>query len=48
MIGIVDRVKVIKIIVIVNESSIDKLIREFREENARLMELFKLGGIILE
>lgn len=31
-----------------NESPTDKLIRELREENARLMELLKSGGITLE
>lgn len=29
----------------VNESPTDKLIRELREENARLQELLKKGGI---
>lgn len=30
-----------------NESPTDKLIRELREENARLMEMIKTGGITL-
>jgi hypothetical protein len=32
----------------VNESPTDKLIRELREENARLMEMLKSGGITLD
>lgn len=43
-----DRAKAIKTTATVNESPTDKLIRELREENARLMELLKSGGITLE
>nr|XP_022300390.1 kinesin-like protein KIF28P isoform X2 [Crassostrea virginica] len=43
-----DRAKAIKTTATVNESPTDKLIRELREENARLMELLKTGGITLE
>ncbi|KAL8576237.1 hypothetical protein ACOMHN_006160 [Nucella lapillus] len=39
-----DRAKQIKTTAIVNESPTDKLIRELREENQRLMELLKQGG----
>ncbi|XP_076461788.1 kinesin-like protein KIF28 [Babylonia areolata] len=39
-----DRAKQIKTSAIVNESPTDKLIRELREENQRLMELLKQGG----
>jgi len=31
----------------VNESPTDKLIRELREENARLMEMLKSGGVVM-
>ncbi|XP_025096208.1 kinesin-like protein KIF28P [Pomacea canaliculata] len=40
-----DRAKAIKTQAVVNESPTDKLIRELREENARLQELLKKGGI---
>ena len=30
-----------------NESPTDKLIRELREENARLMEMLKTGGVVM-
>lgn len=39
-----DRAKAIKTQAIINESPTDKLIRELREENARLMEMLKAGG----
>ena len=39
-----DRAKQIKTSAIINESPTDKLIRELREENQRLMELLKQGG----
>ncbi|XP_046350118.2 kinesin-like protein KIF28P isoform X2 [Haliotis rufescens] len=39
-----DRAKAIKTQAVVNESPTDKLIRELREENARLMEMLKGGG----
>lgn len=48
MTGTADRAKAIKTTATVNESPTDKLIRELREENARLMELLKSGGITLE
>ena len=40
-----DRAKAIKTTATVNESPTDKLIRELREENAKLMEMLKKGGI---
>ncbi|KAK7012042.1 Kinesin-like protein kif28p [Biomphalaria glabrata] len=39
-----DRAKMIKTQAVVNENPTDKLIRELREENLRLMELLKAGG----
>ena len=39
-----DRAKQIKTSAVINESPTDKLIRELREENQRLMELLKQGG----
>ena len=42
-----DRAKAIKTTATVNESPTDKLIRELREENARLMEMVKSGGMVL-
>lgn len=39
-----DRAKSIKTKAVVNESPTDKLIRELREENARLLEKLKLAG----
>ena len=39
-----DRAKAIKTKAVINESPTDKLIRELREENARLMEQLKKGG----
>ncbi|XP_061187944.1 kinesin-like protein KIF28P [Saccostrea echinata] len=43
-----DRAKAIKTTATVNESPTDKLIRELREENAKLMEMLKSGGISLD
>lgn len=40
-----DRAKAIKTQAVVNESPTDKLIRELREENLRLQELLKKGGV---
>lgn len=40
-----DRAKAIKTTATVNESPTDKLIRELREENAKLMEMLKKGGV---
>lgn len=40
-----DRAKAIKTTATVNESPTDKLIRELREENAKLMEMLKKGNI---
>ncbi|XP_033759961.1 kinesin-like protein KIF13A isoform X2 [Pecten maximus] len=40
-----DRAKAIKTTATVNENPTDKLIRELREENARLLKLLKEGGI---
>ncbi|OWF56723.1 Kinesin-like protein KLP6 [Mizuhopecten yessoensis] len=40
-----DRAKAIKTTATVNENPTDKLIRELREENARLLKLLKVGGI---
>ncbi|XP_069105023.1 kinesin-like protein KIF28P isoform X2 [Argopecten irradians] len=40
-----DRAKAIKTTATVNESPTDRLIRELREENARLMEMLKQGGL---
>jgi len=42
---VADRAKAIKTTATVNESPTDKLIRELREENAKLMEMLKKGGI---
>ncbi|KAI0211658.1 Kinesin-related protein 1 [Lamellibrachia satsuma] len=41
-----DRAKAIKTQAVVNESPTEKLIRELREENARLMEQLKSGGVM--
>ena len=41
-----DRAKSIKTQAVVNESPTEKLIRELREENKRLMEQLKAGGVI--
>ncbi len=41
---VADRAKALKTKAIVNESPTEKLIRELREENARLMEEMKKGG----
>lgn len=40
-----DRAKAIKTTATVNESPTDKLIRELKEENAKLMEMLKKGGV---
>ncbi|XP_021365706.1 kinesin-like protein KIF28P isoform X2 [Mizuhopecten yessoensis] len=40
-----DRAKAIKTTATVNESPTDRLIRELREENARLMDMLKQGGL---
>ncbi|XP_071509131.1 kinesin-like protein KIF28 [Diadema antillarum] len=40
-----DRAKQIKTVAMVNEDPTEKLIRELKEENARLMEAIKKGGI---
>ena len=42
-----DRAKAIKTTATINESPTDKLIRELREENQRLMEMLKSGGIVM-
>eukprot|EP00911_Craspedida_sp_UC1_P002218 UC1_evm1s1692 len=39
-----DRVKSIKTVAVINETPTEKLIRELKEENARLLALFKAGG----
>ena len=39
-----ERAKAVKTLAVVNERPTDKLIRELREENARLMEMLKAGG----
>lgn len=39
-----DRAKAIKTTAVVNESPTDKLIRELREENQKLLEMLKGGG----
>jgi hypothetical protein len=41
---VADRAKQIKTTAVINESPTDKLIRELREENKRLMEMLKQGG----
>ncbi|XP_064648285.1 kinesin-like protein KIF28P isoform X2 [Lineus longissimus] len=41
-----DRAKAIKTKAVVNESPTDKLIRELREENLKLMEMLKSGGVM--
>ncbi|EDO42435.1 predicted protein, partial [Nematostella vectensis] len=41
-----DRAKAIKTKAVVNESPTDKLIRELREENARLLDQIKKGGVL--
>ena len=43
-----DRAKAIKTQAVVNESPTEKLIRELREENQRLMEMLKSGGIVMQ
>ena len=40
-----DRAKAIKTKAIVNEDATEKLIRELREENAKLVQLLKKGGM---
>ena len=40
-----DRVKQIKNSAVVNETPTERLIRELKEENARLMEMLKSGGV---
>lgn len=40
-----DRAKAIKTTAVINESPTDRLIRELREENARLMDLIKKGAL---
>ena len=40
-----DRAKAIKTQAIINESPTDKLIRELREENLKLMEMLKTGKL---
>ena len=40
-----DRAKAIKTTATINESPTDKLIRELKEENARLLEMLKKGGV---
>ncbi|XP_060594339.1 kinesin-like protein KIF28P [Ruditapes philippinarum] len=42
-----DRAKAIKTTATINESPTDKLIRELREENAKLMEMLKSGGVVM-
>ena len=42
-----DRAKSIKTKAVVNESPTEKLIRELKEENARLMEAIKKGGLVM-
>ncbi|XP_041460234.1 kinesin-like protein KIF28P isoform X3 [Lytechinus variegatus] len=41
-----DRAKQIKTVAVVNEDPTEKLIRELKEENARLLEAMKKGGIV--
>ncbi|GFR94491.1 kinesin-like protein [Elysia marginata] len=41
-----DRAKAIRTSAVINESPTDKLIRELREENQRLMEMLKTGGAV--
>ena len=43
-----DRAKAIKTKAVVNESPTEKLIRELREENERLLNALKAGGLPLE
>ncbi|XP_005092304.1 kinesin-like protein KIF28P [Aplysia californica] len=40
-----DRAKAIKTSAVINESPTDKLIRELREENQKLLEMLKAGGV---
>ena len=44
---VADRAKAIKTTATINESPTDKLIRELREENKRLMEMLKSGGMVM-
>ena len=44
--SIADRAKAIKTKAVINESPTEKLIRELREENQRLMEQLKAGGVV--
>ena len=41
--SLADRAKAIKTMAVINESPTEKLIRELREENQRLMEMLKGG-----
>ena len=43
-----DRAKAIKTKAVINESPTEKLIRELREENERLLNALKAGGLPLE
>ncbi|KAK2174587.1 hypothetical protein NP493_790g00004 [Ridgeia piscesae] len=43
-----ERAKAVKTLAVVNERPTDKLIRELREENARLMEMLKAGDDLIE
>ena len=40
-----DRAKSIKTKAVINESETDKLIRELKEENAKLLEMLKNGNV---
>ena len=40
-----DRAKTIKTVATINESETDKLIRQLREENAKLLEMIKNGQV---
>ena len=45
--SIADRAKAIKTVATVNESPTEKLIRELREENKKLMEMLKKSGMVV-
>ena len=44
---IADRAKQIKTSAVVNEDPTEKLIRELKEENQRLLDALKKGGVVM-
>ena len=43
--SLADRAKAIKTSAVINESPTEKLIRELREENQKLLDMLKKGGV---